>query len=226
MRTFLLTALAGTILAGAASAAQVVDLTDPSSYDIARTNVLAKGTLDNGVTWSITSPSGPLTYTAFDGIDTPLKDELDGIGINDDEVTNTVAVQGTDELLFLEFSQAVNVTGFHFLDLFETPGSGDDEQEMALVWVGQLGTAGGPDFMFGADEAFAAPRSGYSFGTADAFSNLFTFAASTGNDGVAFPDFALAGFNVEMQPIPLPAGALLLGTALAGFGAVARRRTR
>ena len=219
-----ITSVSGAVLlaataAGSSAWAATVDLTDSATYDV-RTPALAQGSLASGVTWSITSPSGDLTYTAFDGIDSPLADEFDGIGVINDELSNN---GGPSEYLYLQFSAPVTLTGFHFMDLFEEPGVPALDQEMAFVYVGQLGDIGSPDFTFDADEAYAAPASGYKFGEGTATSSMFTFAVSEGNDNVGVGDYSFAGFDVA--PIPLPAGLLLLGTGIAGLGLMRRRKS-
>jgi hypothetical protein len=50
---------------------------------------------------------------------------------------------------------------------------------------------------------------------------VFSFDAGAGNDGQGIGDFALAG--LEFAVVPLPAAGLLLGTALWGFGLIGRR---
>ena len=208
--------LAATCATGSIVSAATIDLTDPTSYDISMTNLLASGTLASGVTWEITSaPAGQLTYTGFDGnFDSPLADELDGIGVTDDELSH-----GTEQL-FLTFSQPIFVTGFHFLDLFEHPST--DEEEVALV------TVGASNLSYDAVVPFSAPGTGYRFGAAFELGTLFTFTVSDTNDGEGVPDYALAGFDVRgsggLAPIPVPARMLLLGTGLAALSTWRRRK--
>ena len=52
----------------------------------------------------------------------------------------------------------------------------------------------------------------------------FTFTIGDSNDGVGLADGALAGVNVAA--VPLPAGMLLLGTALGGFSFARRRQNK
>lgn len=215
------------VAAGAVSAsASLLDFTDNSSYT-ARTSAIAEGTLSDGNTWTIlpTPEDFRLTYVdsdapAGDASTLPLKGDNDGIGVSprggrsDDEIT------APDEMLTLEFRNTVRLNTLYFLDLFKS--NEDQTTESALVSVD-----GTPNVGFDAQEVFA--QGGFGFGSFDV--NLkgksFTFSAGSllpaNNDDVGNPDYALAGADVS--PVPLPAGLLLLGGALAGLG-VARRRNK
>lgn len=223
----LATAAGAVLVAGTLSAsAALLDFTDETNgvYDVQGTSS-ASGTLADGNTWEITPiPSTyDLTYVSDDapnGATPPLQGDNDGIGVvksggNNDEIT------APREMVKLTFKNAVRLTGLYFLDLFtngDDPNAPDFEREVALVSVD-----GAPNVEFGATETFV--QGGFGFGSfmTDLVGKTFIFAAANTNDDVARPDYALAG--VDVSPIPLPAGMLLLGTALAGLGITRRRKS-
>ncbi len=204
--------------AGAASAATVtVDFTDSGAY-ATQTAASASGQVgtDNG-TWKA-SGSDDMTFTRYDGDAAApgLASQIDGIGVLDDEISfpkQTVTVS---------FSEAYRVTGLHFLDVFGG--------ESVLVWLNGIGAA----LEFNATEA-ADDNSigGYLFAKIDAIVTSLTFASGDENDTPLTrgnPDIALAGIDFasrdgqEPEPVPLPAGGLLLLTALAGLGAARKAK--
>lgn len=139
-----------------------------------------------------------------------LVGDFDGVGVglkNPDEVDRS-------EELVLEFDRKVRITNIYFLDLF-IDADGIDKELASVTYGG--GTvhfeAQAPDKLLGGFLAAATNLKGTSF----------TFFEAIGNDGRGVGDFALAGVTVE--PVPLPAGMLLLGTALGGLG-IARRRKK
>lgn len=202
-----LTKLAGTtavaLLAGAVSAsAALIDFTDnDTGFD---------GAIGNGITWVLTgTPLPPNTDEVGGG--RPLGGlawENDGVGIGNDEVTEGA------QFLTLTFSESVTLSGALYLDLF-TGGPG----ESAIISVGS--TPGGV-----ANETFATPGAIGGFAETGELSltgTSFTFFAGSGfDDGDG--DFALAGVNIA--PVPLPAGVLLMGTALGGLGLARRRKQK
>lgn len=173
--------------------------------------------------WTLTGAPGaalegdaidsPATNAAVAAAGLDLALEFDGIGV--DSNTSTDEVDGTDTLT-LSFDRKVKITGVYFLDLYFTL---DDAG--AIEDLEQAGITNGA-----ATEIVDAQRryriaGGFGEASMKMTGDTFTFFdPSGGNDAVGVGDFALAA--VTVAPIPLPAGFLLLGTALGGLG-VARR---
>lgn len=191
-----------------AANAALIDFTDGSLVPAGDT---LTGTESGG--WTLVGVPGPLNNAEAGpgGID-PLVGETDGIGIGetDDEVT---AVR---ESLTITFDKPVIITGLYFLDLFV---AGDDSSKEIVEVSGDATASFEGVANNNVDTVGFFGEVGLSLdGT------TFTFTPAETNDSFGRPDFALAGIEVELAPIPLPAGILLLGGALAGLG-VARRRS-
>lgn len=223
MKKLLLTAVAAGALVGGASvaSASIIDFTDDDAYFV-QSETTASGFID-GIEWTITPSVTPLTYTkpgpGGPGIIEPLAGDNDGIGIIDDELSTT---ESTTQFVTLSFSQEVTITGVAFLDLFEAVQQ--DSNEVALLYAG-VGTGGTLLEEFEAMEMFQTNFGYMATETSAPYTGTaFTFAAALSNDNVGVADYALAG--VQIAPIPLPAGALLLGTALGGLGLMRRRKAK
>ncbi len=202
-------AVAVAMTTGAASAL-VLDFTSSATG--------TSGDLGRGVTWSLTANGGALNSSqAFDGAMTTssaseeLAFELDGVGVGDDELSNSAS--GMQELV-LSFSAPVEVTGIAFLDLFIDSSRPAGESGMV--------TANGSTQSIAAQSAV-----GVNGGFAELFATFVTdqlvFSVDTSNDGIGVADGSLAA--VYLAPVPLPAGGLLLLGALGGLG-IARRRKK
>ena len=215
MKTFSITSIAAATLVGStmAASAALLDFTADASYDV-QSGSVASGTLADGNTWEITPTpaTGTLTYETSDapaGATPPLTGDNDGIGIDGDELTFP------KQMLTLTFNNTVKISTLYFLDLFLT---GDHSSgEIALVSVD-----GGADSSFLATETAGVDAFGFGEFATGLTGKSFTFAVGRTNDGVGRADYALAG--VDVATIPLPAGLLLLGTALGGLGIARRRR--
>ncbi len=202
--------LAAMGLAGTAATAGTIDFTsDPAS---------TSGTV-GGFAYTITTIGGPLTSTTYDGGDpTPVNSfdlafALDGAGVNDDEISQTM---GTSESIIVTFTTPVRATGFAFLDLFKDLNGGDDF-EVGVLTVDGLQTVDlSADDVFGAGAGYAE-RIGLSV-----IGSQFAFTVRSGNDSAGNPDGALAA--LQIAAIPVPAAGLLLAGALGGMGLARRRR--
>lgn len=196
------------------------------------------------VSWSLSSTGGPLTYKqSYDGVGT-LPDTAsglalvnDGVGIGDDEISANAST-GAYETLILTFSQAVYVTGFHFLDMYMPKDMASDPSMAGNIDSDGIEKAviswdGGSDSIFFAANQLDGAMGGYLYGDPSApdsgtgmsiFTTQLIFRAGPGNDGNGFADFSLAAVDVELTAVPIPAGGILLLTALGGLGFAHRRR--
>ncbi len=205
---------------------------------VGRTDTITVG--GDVITWTLTSdPSGQINYNqAYDG-PTPSPASAaglalvnDGVGVRDDELTTSVK-ESIVETLVLTFDKAVKVTGFHFLDMFKPKNLADGNAAIDFnsdqVEKAGVSWAGGNIF-FAAKEDDGV-NGGYLFGDPNApdsgagvtiYTTQLIFRAGPGNDGLGYADFSLAA--VELAPIPVPAGGILLLTALGGLGLARRRK--
>ncbi|MFN0116088.1 MAG: VPLPA-CTERM sorting domain-containing protein [Paracoccaceae bacterium] len=145
----------------------------------------------------------------------PLAGQTDGLGIKDDEVTYP------GESITITFTKTMRLSAVYFLDLF----FGRAGTEFALLAVD--GSAAGSFAATQYNPGRGNTNSGYGAYTGLNFvGKAFTFSVAPTNDllnRIDKPDYALAG--IDVAPVPLPAGALLLGSALAGFAMLRRRKS-
>ncbi|PKP85385.1 MAG: hypothetical protein CVT80_02885 [Alphaproteobacteria bacterium HGW-Alphaproteobacteria-2] len=185
------------------------------------------GNLGGGVTWTMTGdPDAPNNDQAFDGI-TPfagqtfnLAFDTDGFGISDDEI----AAEPPQNIMlsFWKGDEAyeVNILGFAFLDLFQLDG---EDGESGILTVDAGASAGDPATVLMFNLANGVPKGGYAEVTGlNLFASKITFTVGRVNDNRGVADGALAA--LQIAPVPLPAGGLLLLTALGGVAALRRRR--
>ncbi len=196
-------AAASMMVAASAVSAGVIDFTSASTG--------TSGTI-NGVAWTMTGKpvQGNNNQTFDDGM-TPansfgLAFDTDGYGVRDDEI-------GPRESITITFAKAVRITGFAFLDLYESlmnPGTGE---------VGEMTI---DNVVY--DTAYTGAAGGYSesiFGK-PVMATSVKFTAVSSNDDRGVLDGALAA--LQIAPIPLPAAGLMLLTALGGVAALRRRK--
>lgn len=231
-------ALAGAVALGSAAgvSAATIDFTDRSTYSpspaVGQTTVTGS---TNGISWSLSAGGGYLTdFQNFDGDEAGndfMAFESDGIGVSqdlagkvDDEVS--FGVNGGEYLMLTFTSGPAEIIGAYFLDVFGFEG----------VKVTFYSTMFGEFFEIfdearnpldnAVEEYETATFGGYfAIGGPAIEVTALKFEAIGFNDfngGVGNPDFALAG--IALAPIPLPAGGVLLLTALGGLGLAARRR--
>jgi hypothetical protein len=184
------------------SAATLIDLTDSSTPLVT-------------AEYSVTNNTGILIQNTGEGPGAgfpPLAGEYDGLGISNDEITYP------SEWITITFVKPVTLTAVYFLDVFFRAGSPDTES-------GIVSKGGAPGAIDGSVAASVPTSEGVGFAQITGLTlkgTTFTFWAGPGEDDSS-ADVALAA--IEIAPIPLPAGALLIGTALGALGLVRRRKT-
>lgn len=206
-------AVAASFAVAAPASAGLIDFTDNS--------VGTSGALAGGITWEVTSnfPAGLNRNQAFDGGDvaeiSPLLGENDGFGVGNDELSSL-----QPQTLTITFSEDVRLFTAYFLDVYFGLVAPGVEAESAILQVDGVDAA----------EVFATTQNpgegGHGpagFETIDGVfkGSSFTFFAGAGLDDTT-PDISVAG--VSVAAVPLPAGMLLLGTALGGLGLARRRK--
>ena len=203
------------LMAGSASATSLVDWT-------ANGTPLSGSIL--GTTYTVSASGGSITNSQVqDGGTCPgfLACDLDGLGIEDDEISGGINV---GEELTVAFDEAIRIKGIHLLDFFSTT----DGQGRELAHVS---FDGGSTFNSYQSSLSETPDgdSGYFeiAGISSPISSIILRAPTSlqgddNNDQLGVNDYALAA----IQAVPLPAPILMLLSALAGLGFIsARSRT-
>ena len=202
-------AVAATLAAVPANAA-LLDFTDDSAGLMVSGDTFI-GNL-GGIGFTVSSdPSGLNLNQAFDGPGSiaPLAGDNDGFGIGDDEVTTGSPFQ----VVTVTFDTLVTVTTAYFLDVFSSNAG-----ESARLLVGSTAT---DENTFDAEAPGVVGNGGFTSVSGEFTGTVFSFFAGPGLDD-ASADISLAGLEIEV--VPLPAGMLLLGTALGGLGLARRRK--
>ena len=196
---------AGVLVAASAANASIIDFTDSSSYSNGSITLTGASTMTGAAAggWSGVAAPGAINLSETGpGPVGVLDGDNDGLGIGDDELTFP------GESFTITFNNVVTIVGLYFLDHFAP-------EQVHLEIDG-----GAHNFTLLSFETF--PGIGYSeFDGLAMTGTEFTFTVGSPNE-IAEPDYALAA--IDLAPIPLPAGILLLGGALAGLG-LARRRS-
>ncbi|WP_341213300.1 VPLPA-CTERM sorting domain-containing protein [uncultured Limimaricola sp.] len=232
----LVTASALAVAAATGASAARLDFTDASVY----TGNAPTGTIGAGptmTTWTLSATGGKLNYkTPADGTyaagngGLSLKRDYDGVGVNDDEITQAA---GKNQSVLLTFTKSIYLTAVHVLDLFKTAdlATAPGGQEKAFVYD--------PDNLileiFAVNDLGDKPNNGgyqtEKLAEAVQVSKLKFMAGGTNDNPTNTRDFALAAIDYEFDkpdsapnPVPLPAGGLLLLGALGGLGLAKRRR--
>ena len=191
----------GLTAASTAAHATLIDFTDPATFTVAGSTITGSGFE------KLTATGGNFnTKEAGPGAIGPLAGKIDGLGIRDDEISFPT------ESVTLSFADEVTLTAVYLLDFFlgerMSVSNGTDTVEFLAVATDKIGFFGGGVGLAG---------------------KVFTFTPGRTDDTNSLVgDFALAGVGFDkggVPIIPLPAGVLLLGTALGGL-VISRRRKR
>lgn len=201
----------------ASAQATLIDFTESDNWASAQGTYSSYNVIDSiGVTISSGSNSigEYLTFNANDNYgctsgtaDNFLTCDGDGIGIKDDEIQ----INGSQEVI-VTFDNAVDISNIFLLDLFINDNGNTGNNEKAVM------TIDGVDYIF--DAAFEG--NGGFLNTGFALLNVTQIIFSGYDD--LFSDYALAGIEVELSPVPVPGAAILFGSALLGFFGFKRRR--
>ena len=198
-----ISALLAALLFSASSHATLIDFTDSSWQTAINTGSSNTATIGD---ITLTANIGNLTFNAGDnggclaGQPTNgLTCDGDGIGIYNDEIT-----EGGNQIITVDFAQAVNISNIFLLDLFASEQTG----EIAIINGEQYS---GDNLLAGGFYATGFTGQG------------ITQLIFSGNYDL-FSDYAVAG--IEVAAVPLPGAVVLFGTALLGFFGVNAGRKR
>jgi hypothetical protein len=209
----LLAAVAFSAISASAASAVVIDFGMQGTVEPGMTSVDVSG---GGYTITATAKGVMAGGGTVDSIVTRTGSPINGpnqggLGVKSPNDTNQsidggINVKGPyKDILFLTFNKAVKITKV-FFSLVENDRFGADHANIGVdgVNVGNfdISGAGWPAFL-------AVSLKG----------TVFSFGALGQND-----DYKLRG--VEVTPIPVPPAALLLATAVAGIGSLARRKAK
>ena len=151
------------------------------------------------------SPTAKITVNYIGG---PSGDYsgMDGLGINDDEIT-----QGGTEQLNLVFSAPVTLNSVYITDLFNDGPNGASE-------VGWYSLNGG---LFSSFSSVGALNGALTLNIFQ--SGISSISFKSGLD--SFSDFSVKGLTYTAQSVPEPSTLLLLGAGLVGLATWKRRQS-
>lgn len=219
-------ALFASLLLGSVSVAHAitVDFTKSDWSVVNGTNSSSGTGISTSTGVSLSSIGGNLTFNNPDGAEgcgnsgatknaiianTGLDCTGDGIGIKDDEIT-----QSSNEALTVSFKRIVNILSIELLDLFADEGSGE-RAVIQGVASDDFHAVDSGQFLGGGYWKIDFPADGLSLAGISAFT-----LTGIGDD---FSDYSLARIEYEYSVVPVPASVWLFGTALLGFIGLSRR---
>lgn len=195
----------------------LVDFTKTTDWASAQGQFSYSSVIDSiGITISSGSTSSReyLTFNANDNggckngtANAILKCDGDGIGIHDDEIH-----QGGSQQVIVKFDNSVNISNIFLLDLFKKDNGIYGNNEKAVMSIN------------GNVTIFDAVTTGNGGFLNTNFSLLNVSEIIFSGYADSFSDYALAGIDVELSPVPVPGAAILFGSALLGFFGFKRRR--
>lgn len=191
--------------------------------------VLSSGTV-GGVGFSVTSFGGKLSNPqAFNGdlaavdqspgtIASQLAFLSDGHGVGNSEIGRGPKVT---QSITVTFEKAVRVVGFAVIDLFRRTADGDTGEQAIMT-----GSGGQVVNIFAAQGGVSTNPGVAGYAETKAFPSFLTtsltFTVGTTNDRSGVPDAALAA--IELAPVPVPAGGLVMLAGASALMALGRRR--
>lgn len=214
-KKFATAAAAALVMSAGAASAALIDFTDNSTGlagSIGSANWVLSATPDD-INNSQAPGVCPIDCQALG-----LAMDNDGVGIDNSEVST---FPNSNQYLTLTFSEKVKVSGIAYIDMYKDDDS--DNFESGLVKVGAF--VDGATFDHKSDAEFVKFKgNGFVYDESiELTGSVFQIFIGPINDDAGQPDAALAA--VQISAIPLPAGVLLMMTALGGLAFTRRRKS-